>query len=145
MATPAIIWLKVNPEDFGKTLKCDLKEIPNDLDEFIYPCVEVKIHPSPHEKTLWAGIYCHFDGYLDGVGSELVEKFDTYEKVLNLILLGDVCYLINTIKSYQNWRNEGCRIRFKQGEDRPLHTAFHNVYYFENDKWYRNNLIISKK
>ena len=75
---------KINPEDFGKTLKCNLKEIPNDLDEFIYPCAEVKIHPSPHEKTLWAGIYCHFDGYLDGVGSELVEKFDTYEKLSQL-------------------------------------------------------------
>lgn len=145
MSTPALIWLKVNPKDFGKTLKCDLKELPNNLDELNYTCAEVLIHPNPHEGTLWAGIYCHFDGYVNGVGSELVEKFDTYEKVLNLILLGDVSYLINTIKPYQNWRNEGCRIRFKQGEDRPIHNTFDHEYYFENNKWYHNNLIISKE
>ena len=38
-------------------------------------------------------IYCHYDGYLQGVGKELLNSFNSYDKVLNLILDGDVSYI----------------------------------------------------
>ena len=134
MATNSIIWLKINSDDFGKTMKCEVSELPNGLSMYNYPCADVTFHPNPLDNELWAGIYCHFDGYMDGVGKELIEKFDTYEKVRNLILLGDISTLISDIVSYQNWRNEGCHIRFKQGI-KPETPEYMFGYYFENGKW----------
>ena len=134
MATNAIIWLKINPDDFGKTMKCRVPELPIKLLEYNYPCADVTFHPNPLNNELWAGIYCHHDGYRTGVGEELIRKFDTYEKVLNLILLGDISELLDNIVSYQNWRNEGCKIRFKQG-DKPNTPKYMYGYYFEDDKW----------
>jgi hypothetical protein len=42
-------------------------------------------------------VYCHYDGYLEGVGKMLVEYYNTQEKVLQLICLGDISYLRKTI------------------------------------------------
>lgn len=38
-------------------------------------------------------IYCHFDGYLDGVGSELLANYRSNKKVKSLIALGDISCL----------------------------------------------------
>lgn len=37
--------------------------------------------------------YCHWDGYVEGVGLTLIENYDTYEKVKTLISFGDMSYL----------------------------------------------------
>ena len=34
-------------------------------------------------------IYCHWDGYPDGVGQDLLDDFNSYDKALELILEGD--------------------------------------------------------
>mgnify|MGYP006278995737 FL=1 len=39
------------------------------------------------------GIYCHWDGYLEGVGATLVQYYNDTEKVLDLIEMGDVSSL----------------------------------------------------
>lgn len=44
-------------------------------------------------------IYVHWDGYVDGVGRELLNNYD-YEKALNLILLGDESSIINDCTPY---------------------------------------------
>ena len=53
-------------------------------------------------------IYCHFDGYLDGVGKKLFEHYDR-EKTEKLIELGDISVLgestLDTI-AYHRDRNE---------------------------------------
>ena len=53
-------------------------------------------------------IYCHFDGYLDGVGKKLFEHYDR-EKTEKLIELGDISALgestLDTI-AYHRDRNE---------------------------------------
>ena len=53
-------------------------------------------------------IYCHFDGYLDGVGKKLFEHYDR-EKTEKLMELGDISVLkestLNTI-AYHRDRNE---------------------------------------
>lgn len=38
-------------------------------------------------------IYCHFDGYPEGVGQKLMDHFQDREKVERLIALGDISYL----------------------------------------------------
>jgi hypothetical protein len=53
-------------------------------------------------------IYCHFDGYLDGVGKKLFNHYDR-EKTEKLIELGDISVLgestLDTI-AYHRDRNE---------------------------------------
>jgi hypothetical protein len=38
-------------------------------------------------------IYCHFDGYPDGVGQKLMGHYQNREKVESLIELGDISYI----------------------------------------------------
>ena len=41
--------------------------------------------------------YCHFDGYPDGVGSILVQHYNTGEKVEELLSYGDMSYLTSEL------------------------------------------------
>ena len=41
--------------------------------------------------------YCHFDGYPDGVGSILVQHYNTQEKVEELLSYGDMSYLTSEL------------------------------------------------
>lgn len=43
-------------------------------------------------------IYCHFDGYYDGVGQELMDSYTDREKVEKLIALGDISFLCSEIE-----------------------------------------------
>jgi len=38
-------------------------------------------------------IYCHFDGYIDGVGEKLKDIYNTEEKIDKLLDLGDLSVL----------------------------------------------------
>jgi hypothetical protein len=62
MATRCRIYVRINKEDFGKTLTADISKLPNPLVENNYPCLPIKIHPNPLNDVLFMGIYCHFDG-----------------------------------------------------------------------------------
>ena len=44
------------------------------------------------------GIYCHFDGYLDGNGKILFEHYKELDKVKELIALGDISSLGEEVK-----------------------------------------------
>lgn len=37
--------------------------------------------------------YCHWDGYIGGVGLKLIENYDSYDKAKDLINLGDLSYV----------------------------------------------------
>jgi len=47
----------------------------------------------------YKAIYCHFDGYPDGVGRKLKEYYDTPEQVKRLIALGSIDSLHETISA----------------------------------------------
>tara|TARA_R110000823_G_scaffold287824_1_gene406079 strand:+ start:210 stop:599 length:390 start_codon:yes stop_codon:yes gene_type:complete len=49
------------------------------------------------DKTV-SVIYCHNDGYIDGVGKLLQENYNTREKMEELIALGDISSLGETIE-----------------------------------------------
>lgn len=130
MSTHALITIKLNKEDFGRVFKSNKDTLPNPLEEYNYECKEIKI-PSKN----YIGVYCHFDGYLEGVGKELITKFNTYDKVLNLICLGDLSCIIDRIISVHNWRNENILlITSDEPIPRPKHISI--VYRFENNEWY---------
>jgi hypothetical protein len=130
-----MIFVKVNEEDFGKVMTCDINKLPNPIIDFNHPCVEYRIHPNPLDKVLYLGIYCHFDGYPSGVGEELKTKFNTYEKALNLILLGACSSIITDIRAYHNWRNEDLEIKSVQGVYPTIGDGIDYMYVFENGEW----------
>jgi len=49
------------------------------------------------EKGKYKTIYCHFDGYISGVGAVLDANYDTKEKVDGLLSLGDISSLCETL------------------------------------------------
>ena len=46
-----------------------------------------------------SAIYCHFDGYLDGNGTILINNYQNLEKIKELISLGDISSLDENIGS----------------------------------------------
>jgi len=61
-----------------------------------------------NENGTVTSIYCHFDGYLSGVGKKLFEHYDR-EKLEELIALGDISQLGTSIEdtvAYHRDRNE---------------------------------------
>ena len=95
MSTTSTIYVKVRKEDKGKALKCDLSKITlsfNTPFNIKVEEIERKITPIKLDKD-YIRIYVHWDGYVDGVGRELLNNYD-YEKALNLILLGDESSII---------------------------------------------------
>lgn len=101
MSTTSTIYVKVRKEDKGKALKCDLSKITlsfNNPFKIKKEEIERKITPIKLDKD-YIRIYVHNDGYVDGVGRELLNNYD-YEKALNLILLGDESSIIGECKPY---------------------------------------------
>ena len=47
---------------------------------------------------LYKGIYCHWDGYPDGVGKTLKENFNSEEQALAIIALGDCSKICNCVR-----------------------------------------------
>jgi len=45
------------------------------------------------EENVYRSVYCHFDGYVDGVGHTLLEHYRDVEKVKSLIELGGISVL----------------------------------------------------
>ena len=141
MATRSLIWLKIKPDDFGKTLHSDISILPNPIEGEHELNKAVHIPSNPLNDILYLGIYCHWDGYPDGVGKELQNKFNTYEKVLNLILLGDCSSIIEEISPYHIWRGEELIVRRVDG-GKPAATEGYN-YIFDGESWTCNETINS--
>ena len=64
------------------------------------------LHPLTAKLTY---IYCHLDGYLDGVGYTLLDNYQTLEQVMELVGQGDASSISDTIDEsvfYHTWRDE---------------------------------------
>jgi hypothetical protein len=80
-------------------------------------------------------VYCHFDGYVDGVGKVLINHYTDIEKIRKMIFLGDMSSLAESVEcpeghSYEN-RKEGFSVFY--GRDRG-ETGIHSVTHSE-DIW----------
>ena len=98
MSTRSNIAILLRPEDRNKDFKTPWGEVVN----------------ANGKKYLY--VYCHNDGYPEGVGADLINMFDgdKYEKALKYILKGDRS---TTDLSYWEWRKEQCAPRAADSEE----------------------------
>lgn len=106
-------------------------------------------------------IYCHNDGYPEGVGLTLVNYYKDEKKVRDLIALGDISSLGQTLDykptfgdpdfdmskyhkykgttDYNRWRNEGTHAEHSENIDDLRDIAMDNgaeyLYIYDNGKW----------
>ena len=91
----------------------------------------------------YLGIYCHFDGYPNGVGKELVSSYNDFSSAFNLILGGDCSFILaGEIKRYATRKGENWKyIQPRQlDEVKTVSSDSQYLYLFENNHW---NLITS--
>ena len=107
MSTRSNIAILLRPEDRNKDFKTPWGEVVN----------------AKGKKYLY--VYCHNDGYPEGVGADLINMFDgdKYEKALKYILMGDRS---TTDLSYWDWRGEQCAPRAADTEE----EMYQNVYLY---------------
>jgi hypothetical protein len=95
----------------------------------------------------YSGVYCHFDGYPEGVGATLKSYYNTPEKVANLIEHGSISYLKKTIKEsrfYHSWRKDPLVIQrgidLAKAKSIASHMGCEYMYVFEDGDW--RNVIL---
>lgn len=99
MSTRSCIMVKVRPSDKEKVLKFSKKLLPVKMRD--WKSVDSTTGEVWRDETdkrdkcqpvtitgNYIGIYCHWDGYPEGVGASLKKSFLTYEDVLNLVVGG---------------------------------------------------------
>lgn len=108
-------------------------------------------------------VYCHFDGYLSGVGKTLFENYGDQEKAESIVELGDLSSLNITVDcpeghSYDS-RAANCSVFYgrDRGEDGVEAKEFDTYaealafnqqefnYIFEDGKWFCGKKEITKE
>lgn len=101
MSTNSNICVLLKEEDRNKTMK----HIGNEHDDYWgsekrETGVFDEVNPEGKEILY---VYCHWDGYPDGVGAALLAEYTDYDNVLNLVLGGDMS---SVGKYYANRKGE---------------------------------------
>lgn len=143
MSTRSSILIEVPDKYIGETfryLPVD-NEISWDCDSIDDISKEVKI------SKKYLGIYCHFDGYPNGVGAALVENYNDFHKALNLIIGGDCsCILSNQTRRYATRDGEHWDYIKPRQLDRmeKVSNDSEYLYIFIRGRWYlfENNCFI---
>jgi hypothetical protein len=89
------------------------------------------------EKTI-IFIYCHHDGYPEGVGKYLKEYYNNEEIIKKLLSLGAISGLENTIeRTAKEAYNDGDDIRAAHSRKDFVESQGDANYYYlwKNDKW----------
>lgn len=143
MGTHSAIILKVRKEDIGKKVKFSAKKLPKEtpLEDWVDDGKEFS--EEVELKGEYIGIYCHWDGYTEGVGNALRNHFNDYDTILNLIV-GGFCSAIGEdgVRHYANRNGEEWKwIEPSQGtlDEVKRHIDWEYVYIFDNDKWICEN------
>lgn len=87
-------------------------------------------------KDKYQSQYCHWDGYITGVGRYLFENYNTKEKVEELLSYGDLSSISDTINScvfYHRDKNEALNIGTL--EDLPYNSQEFD-YVYEDENWF---------
>lgn len=135
----AMIYLKVNEKDVGMELYPDLERLPKQ--RHILPRIQSKLE-YVELKEGYMGIYHHNDSDPELLGKTLLEHYNTYNDVRNLLLFGDESCIVNGINPYyysiddnETWeRNQPV---FEKNMDKALELLgnFNYFYVFENNEW----------
>lgn len=91
-------------------------------------------------------IFCHYDGYISGVGATLLEFYNTKEKVVALMKCGHLCGLgacpSECIR--EDWSTNVPNYYFKKlskafyengSDDNGIGRNFEYLYFFKDGKW----------
>ena len=80
-------------------------------------------------------VYCHFDGYVEGVGLTLIENYDSIELAKELINLGDMSSLGHKISTDEphSFENPAKGVTVFYGRDRG--EAGTQPYILSIDEW----------
>lgn len=95
------------------------------------------------DRASYDGVYCHFDGYPEGVGAILKEHYTDPTKVAKLLDGGSISFLESSLENtrfYHKWRNDPLVIhRELIGRDYLRQVAGNSgceyLYVFENGQW----------
>jgi len=111
----------------------------------------------------YQGIYCHYDGYISGVGQTLQDHYQDYDKVKRLIALGFISLLGERVEPIGphdfHEKEEGTTVAYMRdrGEDgcepvegdhilevanRIDHSGY--IYIFEEGSWTVNGIPLAK-
>lgn len=143
MATRSIIYMEVKPQDIGKFKKCNTDNIvlyggEDDWDDrkFFNGLLAERLKRVKIRK--FVGIYHHNDGYLNELGKTLSNKFNTYDKALNLILCGDEISIVNhgKLKPYMCLNDNWDLYKPMASEYLPPSPSHNYDYLFKDGKWY---------
>lgn len=95
------------------------------------------------------GIYCHYDGYIEGVGVTLQLAYNTAEKVEELLKLGNLSILgyytesrdtkENGTIAYHRDRGEALEFWDEEQEYNYVFDEFEGVWYVEATIWGRDS------
>lgn len=91
----------------------------------------------------YLGIYCHNDGYPNGVGKDLISNYNDFSSAFNLILGGDCSVIIQgNIQRYATRKGEKWEYIQPRQLDKVKTVSDDSeyLYLFENNHW---NLITS--
>ena len=132
MSTRSCIIVKIKKEDLGKVMKFN-ESLVRGLESWEKNESKEGYFPEITLKYQYLSVYCHWDGYLEGVGAELKEHYNTYEKALNLVLGGSISS-INIPSSVQMIGSEAFTFcynitQFSVESDNPVYATIDGVLY----------------
>lgn len=85
-------------------------------------------------------VYCHFDGYLTGIGQILLKHYDTEEKVKKLLSGGSISSIDDSGSAdYYASRGEELKVYDISSEEEAkdlIGVFIEYVYMFKNGKWF---------
>jgi len=94
-----------------------------------------------NQDGTYDGVYCHFDGYPEGVGNTLKTSYTTEDKIRQLIACGAMSCLVEEV--------DDCEFYTKRGEDlhnykeleldvigkKAKNIGCEYLYIFQDNKW----------
>lgn len=145
MATRANVAILLNEEDSKSVLNFFDKrfdEVRPEISPSYWGCTDEEVNIKGNicdvkckDGHKYLQIYVHNDGYPDGVGYTLTKYYDTYEKVLALILAGDTSAIHEDSTVAYVGRNEpyATRVHPKSCEEPTCNESY--LYVFGEDGW----------
>lgn len=84
-------------------------------------------------------VYCHWDGYLSNNGEILFRSYTTSEDVIELVQLGSISSLgdsIENTKDYHRWRGEDIDIQTTNDRNESYQQEYAYIFSIEEGQWY---------
>lgn len=147
MSTNCTVIVKVRKEDIGKVMKFDETSLPIKLDDWKLKDYDGNVWKDETGENIcesveinkkYIGIYCHWDGYFEGVGACLKKHFKDYNSALNLVVGGSCSSIIrDEVRHYANRQEEMWKyIKPKQSNTQKdiIYPFAEYVYVFDENK-----------